>query len=73
MTTIKTLFFDIGGVLVNIHPEKALELAEAKKETSLLVDDKIENIDAARMLGFQTVHYRSHAECLKAITNMLDI
>ncbi|SVB09305.1 uncharacterized protein METZ01_LOCUS162159, partial [marine metagenome] len=35
MLSIKTIIFDIGGVLLNIHPEKTLNFFENVTELSI--------------------------------------
>ncbi|SVC17621.1 uncharacterized protein METZ01_LOCUS270475, partial [marine metagenome] len=52
MPPIKTLIFDIGGVLLDIHPEKTYELILDKivfsGEKVLYIDDNEENIEGAK-------------------------
>ena len=61
MPPIKTLIFDIGGVLLDIHPEKIYELILDKivssGEKALYIDDNEENIEGAKNSGINAVIY----------------
>ena len=61
MPPIKTLIFDIGGVLLDIHPEKIYELILDKivfsGEKVLYIDDNEENIEGAKNSGMNAVIY----------------
>jgi FMN phosphatase YigB (HAD superfamily) len=61
MPPIKTLIFDIGGVLLDIHPEKIYELILDKIVSSgekvLYIDDNEENIEGAKNSGMNAVIY----------------
>ena len=39
---------------------KALKMADASALSTLFVDDRLENVQAALELGFVTIHYQSH-------------
>ena len=61
MPPIKTIIFDIGGVLLDIHPEKTYELILDKivfsGEKVLYIDDNEENIEGAKNSGMNAVIY----------------
>ena len=49
---------------------KALKLAEAKPEESLLIDDVEENVAQAIGVGFHTIHYHDHKSTVEALRIM---
>jgi putative hydrolase of the HAD superfamily len=53
---------------------KALELTGAKPKESLLIDDIIINIDTARSLRMETIHYKGHSNLLLELNklNLMD-
>ena len=53
---------------------KALELTGAKPKESLLIDDVIINIDTARSLRMETIHYKDHSNLLLELNklNLMD-
>lgn len=59
----KTYSFEIG--VRKPSPEffrTALERSGFEAGSSVLIDDQIKNIEAARALGFETIHYRSDGQ-----------
>ncbi len=59
----------------NVHlikPQKeiyllALKAVESKPENALFIDDRIENIKAARRLGINSIHYKSFKDLVKKL------
>ena len=49
---------------------KALELAGAKPEESLLIDDVEANVEQAIGVGFHTIHYHDHKSTVEALRIM---
>ena len=45
--------------------QKALETAGVKAEESLFIDDLIENVDAARSLNFNAIHFKSSGDLIQ--------
>ena len=45
--------------------QKALETAGVKAEESLFIDDLIENVDAARSLNFNAIHFKSSEDLIQ--------
>ena len=49
---------------------KALEMAGAKPEESLLIDDMEANVEQAIGVGFYTIHYHDHKSSVDVLRNM---
>ncbi|QTA38299.1 HAD family phosphatase [Thermosipho ferrireducens] len=74
-------YFD--GMVISSHhktvkPEKKIyqiliEKYNITPSTSLFIDDKIENINTARELGFSTIHLENPLELKKQLKNMMII
>lgn len=52
--------------------QAALDRLEYAAEDVVFVDDVLRHVEAARGLGFQTVHFRSTAEAIHAIAALID-
>jgi|GEM_PF-7098443 len=46
---------------------KALELANTDAKSSLFIDDHKINVDAAKKLGFKTIHFQDPNQCIKEL------
>ncbi len=75
-------FQQLDGAIVSarektIKPEPAifqrlLERYSLNSEYCLFVDDRLDNIESAQALGFQTVHFSGSADCYQAIYRFIN-
>lgn len=71
--------FLIASCEINLaKPQKeiyqyALDLAETKAINSVFIDDKMENVEAAKKLGFTTITANDSAQIMKELDNIIDL
>lgn len=51
--------------------KKALEIAGVEAQSTLFIDDKLENVRSAQEMGFVTIHYRSNRQVRQELDRWL--